>query len=103
MNVFERPKAMEVHEIIEALAADFAKSEDEARRQKVRARRARKHFEALRDAGVIGFLECQTIAGGYDALVTQFDADLYALHRRLTQRAQELGVDLPSTMGGGDR
>lgn len=94
---------MEVNEIIEKLAADFAKSEAEAQRQKVRARRARKHFEALRDAGVIGFLECQTIAGGYDALTTQFEADLFHLHRELTKRARELDVDLPSVMGGGDR
>lgn len=104
MNVHQKVMTMaEVSEIIEKLAADFAKSEAEAQRQKVRARRARKHFDALRDAGVIGFLECQTIAGGYDALTTQFEADLFRIHRELTKRAQELKVDLPSVMGGGDR
>ncbi len=37
----------------------------------------------------------------YDSLVTQFEADLFALHRKLTVRAQELGVDLPTVMSGG--
>lgn len=94
---------MEVSEHVEKLAADLAKSEAEAQRQKVRARKARKSFEGLRDLGVIGFLECQTLAGRYDALVTGFEADLYKLHADLTKRAQELNVDLPSIMGGGDR
>lgn len=90
---------MEEH--IQSGAAIFADAEDAARKIKEEFRGLRKIFEAIRDAGLIGALECQAAAGECDALATRFEADLWALHRKLTLRAQDLGIDLPATRDGG--
>jgi hypothetical protein len=92
-------KTMEEH--IQTGANIFAEAEDAARKIKANFRTLRKVFEAVRDVGHIGALECQEAATTADALATQFEADVWALHRRYTLRAQELGIDLPATRDGG--
>jgi len=94
---------MTVEEAIAAGAGAFDRAETRARETKEEFRRMRKTFEVVRDAGRIGALECQALAGAADALATQFEADVWAMHRDLTMRAQELGIDLPVIAGGGDR
>jgi hypothetical protein len=53
--------------------------------------------------GQIGFLEYQRTAAAFEAMVSEHEAQTYAMHAELTKRAQELGIDLPQTRGGGDR
>lgn len=87
-----------------AEAADiFDKAEQRARTTKMQFRQLRKLFEAIHDDGHGGGLEVQAISGECDALATKFEADLWALHAKLTARARELGIDLPQLRDGGDR
>lgn len=97
MNLQMR-KTME--ELIQDGATKFANAESAARAIKYDFRAMRKTFEAVRDAGHIGALECAEAACAADALATQFEADLWAMHRKLTLRAQELGIDLPALRDG---
>lgn len=96
-------ETMEVSDMVEKGAAVFADAEEAAFKIKREFRGLRKLFEAARDAGVIGSLQCQELASECDALATEFDANLWALHRKLTLIAQEKGVDLPAPRSGGDR
>lgn len=79
----------------------FEKAEESARHIKAEFRELRKVFASIRDEGHIGGLECEALSGEADALATKFEADLYAMHSRLTKRAQELGIDLPAPRSGG--
>jgi hypothetical protein len=90
----------EIQEMVQKGADIFEKAENRARTTKAQFRSLRKMFETIRDGGVVGALECQALAGECDALATQFEADVWALHRKLTLRAQELGIDLPTRDGG---
>lgn len=92
---------MSVETAIQDGANIFEDAEKMARTIKENMRRFRKTVEEVRNAGHIGGLEAQAIAGEADALATKFEADLYALHSRLTVRAQELGIDLPQPRSGG--
>lgn len=105
MNVHAKGIAMSVEDAVQEGAAIFAKAEDRARVTKAGFRKLRKIIETIRDAGHIGALECQAVAGEADALATQFEADIWAMHRRFTLRAQDLGIDLPPVTrdGGGPR
>lgn len=92
---------MDVQQAVAAGAAIFEDVEGQARAIKMRMRELRKVFEAIRDAGVAGSLETQEAATACDALATQFEADVWALHRKLTLSAQAKGIDLPQTRSGG--
>lgn len=92
---------MDVQQAVAEGAEIFAEAEARARSIKMRMRGMRKVIEALRDAGVVGSLEAQEAACECDALATQFEADLWALHRKFTLSAQDKGIDLPATRDGG--
>jgi len=92
---------MSVETAVQKLANIFEEAEQHARDTKEDFRAMRKMLEEIRDAGVIGGLECQQLAGEADALATQFEASVWDMHRRWTVRAQELGVDLPQPRSGG--
>lgn len=95
---------MNTSEAVAKAAEIFDKAEQRARTTKTQFRQLRKLFEVIRDDGHVGGLECQAVAGKCDALVTKFEADIWALHRELTVRARDLGIDIPSTLrDGGDR
>lgn len=96
----ERIRKMSAKDAVQHLANVFDEYEGHARDFKAEARSSRKAIEAIRSAGHIGFLEAQEAAGELDALATTFERDLYALHRKWTLRAQELGIDLPATRSG---
>lgn len=101
MNIHAKGIAMSVEQAVQDGAAIFAKAEDRARQTKTAFRKLRKLLETVRDARIIGALECQAIACEADAVATRFEADIWAMHRQLTLRAQELGIDLPQTRDGG--
>lgn len=92
---------MEVSEAVGLGAEVFADAESKARKIKERFRELRKVFEAVRDAGHIGALECQELASDLDAFATAFEAGVWARHSRLTRRCQELRIDLPQPKSGG--
>lgn len=92
---------MTTQDSVQAMADAFESAEQSARQIKEDFRTFRKHLSVIRDEGHIGGLECQALAGEADALATQFEADLYAMHRRWTVRAGELGIDLPQPRSGG--
>lgn len=101
---------MTVEEAVAQGASAFEYAETKARKIKAEMRGLRDVFKTIRDAGLIGGLEAEALAGRCDALATQFEANLYSLHSDLTKRCQELGIDLPSppsgeigTMGDGGR
>ena len=100
--MLDKPKGRKsMEEQIQTGANIFAEAEDAARLIKANFRSLRKVFEAVRDAGHIGALECQEAATTADTLATTFEANVWALHRKLTLRCQELGIDLPATRDGG--
>lgn len=92
---------MDVQQAVEKGAAIFADVEGQARAIKMQMRELRKVFEAIRDAGAAGALETQEAACEADALATRFEADVWALHCKLTLSAQAKGIDLPATRDGG--
>lgn len=94
-------RKMEVAEAVARGAEIFEGAELRAHWIKRHFRDMREVFEAIRDGGVIGGLECQALAGEVDTLATKFEADVYAIHARLTARAKDLGVDLPAPRSGG--
>lgn len=91
---------MNAHEAVRKGADIFDGAEKKARTIKNQFRQLRKVFEAVRDEGYIGALECQAVASECDVLATEFEAKIWAMHRKLTVRAQELGIDLPQRDGG---
>lgn len=91
---------MNTREAVQELADLFAELEAHAIKAKARARGSRKCFEAIRDEGHIGDLECQSLASQFDKLATDHEAALWAMHSDLTKRAKELGIDLPQRDGG---
>lgn len=101
MNIVKRVMTMEVSEAVEKGAEIFANAERRARKTKEEFRELRAVFEAVRDAGHIGALECQELASDLDAFATAFEAGVWARHSRLTKRCRELGIDLPETLDGG--
>lgn len=92
---------MTVEEAVEAGALAFASAESAAQDIKYAFRDLKEVFEVIRDGAYIGGIECMALAAEADALATIFYADLTALHLRLTNRAKELGIDLPSIESGG--
>lgn len=94
---------MTTEEAVAKIADAYANAEDKAANIKTQFGNAKDAWEALRDNGVIGGLEMQKRYRRLNALVVQFEADLYALHSDDTERAKELGVDLPQPRSGGGR
>ena len=92
---------MDVSEAVAQGAATFADAEDSARKIKKTFRDLRSVFEAIRDGGHIGSLECQALSGDADALATKFEADVWAMHAHLTRRCEALGIELPQPRSGG--
>lgn len=92
---------MTVEEAVAAGAAAFADAETKAKTIRHAFRDLKEVFETVRDGALIGGIECAALAAECDAVATQFVSDLYTLHLGLTNRAKELGIDLPSIESGG--
>lgn len=59
--------------------------------------------EGARPLGGLEVMELQAIARSLAGEAAAVELKVVSYHRLLTTRARELGIDLPSIMGGGDR
>ncbi len=78
----------------------FERAEKAAARSRKDGRDMRGMFEIIRDEGVMGGLEAGALACEVDEMFTRHEAEIWAMHSRLTKKAQELGIDLPQRDGG---
>lgn len=92
---------MTTQDAVQAGAAIFADVEAKARSVKDQFRSLRKILETINANGDSGALDTQAFAAEADALATQFEADIWDMHRRMTRKAEELGIDLPALREGG--
>ena len=88
---------------VAAIAAAFADAETKANSILTKVRALKDEFDSINANGDAGFLITKKSFYAFDALVTQFNADLYALHSDLTVEAQARNIDLPSILSGGGR
>jgi hypothetical protein len=88
---------------VSAAAAIMAELETLAHTAKTKCRDLRPLFKEINDNGDAGLLVTRSMSSKADALGTQFEADVWALHAELTELAKARGIDLPSTEGGGGR
>ncbi len=108
---------MTLEEAMEAGAATFDAAEQRAKEIRNLAMITRQEFadlkevfQAVRDAGHLGGIECAAIIAKCNALAAtseanaiQHIADVYSVHADLTDRAKEEGIDdlLPAPASGG--
>lgn len=93
---------MTVDEAIAAGADAMAEWEKSAKKAKSNARGILKEMmETIHGDAIIGIMETRDLATEIDALATRHEHEVWALHHKLTARAKELGIDLPSTADGG--
>ena len=92
-----------VSEAVETMAGHFADWEASAKQAKHDAREMKEGLKIIHEQAGLGGLESLAMAAEIDAFWTAHNAGLYAIHARWTARAKELGIDLPSIAGGGDR
>lgn len=94
---------MSTPDAVAAIAAVFTDAETKALAIRHAVRDAKEAFKDINTNGDVGFLEATKFATQFDALATQFVADLYTLHSAMTVAAQAHSIDLPSIEGGGGR
>lgn len=94
---------METSEAVAKIAEAYADAEDAAASIKAKFAGCKDAWQALVDNGVIGNLEMQMRSRRLNVLAAAFGSDVFALHYDDTQRANELGVDLPQPRSGGGR
>lgn len=99
-QVPRKDRRMDVAEAVAKGAEIFEGAEQRAHWIKKNFRDLREVFEAVRDGGHLGGLETQALATEADALATDFESQVYAMHAGLTERAKALGIDLPQRSGG---
>lgn len=90
-------------EAVNTIAEAMALSETEAGGIRRRLRGLKDEFEAIHFNGDAGYLATKGFATELDALATQFEAELFDIHQRMTIYAQARGIDLPSPLSGGGR
>lgn len=90
-----------VGEAVETMAEHFANAEKAAAKFKKAAREMKEGFKIIREQAGLGGIESHALATGLDAMATRHEAEIYAMHADLTERAKELGIDLPSIADGG--
>ncbi len=94
---------MTTEEAVAAIAAVMADAESKAANIRHAARDAKSAFQDIHDNGDAGYLRSKAFATELDALATKFEAALFDIHARMTEYAQERGVDLPGILSGGGR
>ena len=88
---------------VAAAAQIMADVEDAAKIARDKLRELKALFTDIHNNGSAGLLLTKSLAKKADALGTQFEADVWALHREMTLAAQDLGIDLPTIESGGGR
>lgn len=103
------------HDAVQAIANHLADAEKRDRKNIVGGRRLKDDFQAISDNGNAPVLTTSSLFLELDALNTRQAAERLAFHRKITDKALELGIDVPPTedddgedggvavMGGGDR
>lgn len=99
----EGDQLMTTEEAVAKIAKAFADAEEAVEDLNRDFRETADAWKTLHSDGVIGGIEAQKHYRRMTALSGQFIADLYTLHSELTERAKELGVDLPQPRSGGGR
>jgi hypothetical protein len=94
---------MTTDEAVAAAAQKMADAESAAKIAKDALRDLKPLFKTINENGDAGLLLSRSMAMQADALGTQFEADVWSLHRDLTEFAKALGIDLPSIESGGPR
>ena len=89
-----------VSEAVQTMADHFESWEKWAAKAKKAAREMKQGFAIIHAEGALGGLESLALATALDAMATQQEADIYAMHAALTEKAKELGIDLPQRDGG---
>jgi hypothetical protein len=90
-------------EAVAAAAQKLADAESAAKIAKDALRDLKPLFKDIHENGDAGLLLTRSMGMRADALGTQFEAEVWELHRQLTEFAKELGIDLPSIEGSGGR
>lgn len=90
-------------EAVAKIAEVMADAESKAGTIRAKVRGLKDEFEAIHSNGDAGYLASKGFFTSLDALVTQFESDLYSIHGAMTDYAQDRGIDLPSVEGGGGR
>ena len=88
---------------VESIAAGFAAYEESIRAMKQTVADLRELAEGLHKQGLVGYLEYQDTVAQAEAMIASHEWATYAMHRALTTRARDLGIDLPAPRSGGDR
>ena len=88
---------------VESIAAGFAAYEDAIRTMKETVADLRELAEGLHTQGLVGYLEYQDTVAKAEAMISAHEWATYTMHRALTARAKDLGIDLPAPRSGGDR
>lgn len=92
-----------VAEAVQDWAEFFALLEDHIDADQTAVRSLGPQMAVIRDAGYIGGIECDAICAEADALLTSHKAAVLSFHAQLTERAKELGIDLPPRQRSGGR
>lgn len=95
------PSYTTLEEAVEAGAEAFANAEADLVTHRAVFRDLKDVFEKVRDEAYIGGIECLALSAECDEVITTALSKVLALHLRLTNRAKELGIDLPSIESGG--
>lgn len=103
LNCLRKGKTMNVEQAVTRGAEIFEGAELAARGVKENFRGLRDVFMVINGAGKIGSLEMQALSSEADMIATEFEAKVWAMHQKLTKRAQELGIDLPMPRSGTGR
>lgn len=62
-----------------------------------------KVFAAVRDGGNLGGIECMTLTAECQIDIGRALHIIAQMHQKLTEKAQEKGIDLPAPRSGGGR
>lgn len=92
-----------VEHAVETMAEHFANWEKWAAKAKKNARDMKAGFAIIRQQGGLGGLESLALATALDSMATRHEAEIYAMHAELTEKAKDLGIDLLSIADGGGR
>ncbi len=105
MNIIASGATMTTEELVAKGAASMEKAEKASVTIGKELASVAKVVADIQGNGVegLGFLESRELAAEAKALAglaANLEMELFTFHRKLTARAQDLGIDLPSVMSG---
>ena len=97
---------MTIQDEVKTAADLLERAEKNIRQAQNNLMRLSKSIEAVHKLGTLGYLESSQYGAHAKALAGKLagvEADLFSFHQHLTNKAQELNVDLPQPKSGGKR